>query len=87
MHSGGAKTLTKKAGNDRKKSRTQCLPVIKCKCGQKILLVPDLTAMSEAIEEHVRGHVEKEPNLTDRKVVANQIRDDLISQVFKIAGN
>ena len=32
------------------------LPTIKCECGKEILLVPDLKAMSKAIETHAFEH-------------------------------
>ena len=60
--------------------------MIKCKCGEEILLVLDLAALGKAIEEHALRHAEKEPNPDKREVEANRVIDDLISQVFKIAG-
>ena len=43
------KKLTSKAG-----------PIIRCECGFKILLVPDLKAMARAIEAHAAEHAKKE---------------------------
>jgi DNA-directed RNA polymerase subunit RPC12/RpoP len=59
------------------------LPVIKCSvCGEKIMLVPNVKLMSEAIEAHVETHKVK---VKDRKAAdteAERIRDDLIKQVL-----
>ena len=52
--------------------------VIECECSYKILLVPDLQAMSQAIEKHVLEHKNKGTN----DVEAIKIEDTLISQVF-----
>jgi hypothetical protein len=32
------------------------LPIIRCECGAKILVLPDLKAMNSAIETHVTEH-------------------------------
>lgn len=32
------------------------MPIIKCVCGFEILVVPDLKAMDQAIENHVANH-------------------------------
>jgi hypothetical protein len=36
------------------------LPLIRCKCGAEILLLPDLGAMSRAIKTHVFEHTKNE---------------------------
>lgn len=56
--------------------------VITCECGYKILVVPDLAAMSQAIENHVLEHAKGSESPGDY-VEANRIRDSLISQLFK----
>jgi hypothetical protein len=54
------------------------LLVIKCECSYKILLLPDLRAMSQAIEKHVLEH--KNKGVSGGEAV--RIEDALISQVF-----
>jgi len=54
------------------------LLVIKCECSYKILLVPDLQAMNQAIEKHVLEH--KNNGTNDAEAI--RIEDVLISQVF-----
>jgi hypothetical protein len=54
------------------------LSVITCECGYQILLVPDVQAMSQAIERHVLEHKNKGANEAE----ASRIEDALISQVF-----
>jgi len=48
-------------------------------CGFEILLVPDVKAMDEAIENHVAEHMETD-NLTQEE--AGCIRENLIIQTF-----
>jgi hypothetical protein len=32
------------------------MPIVKCTCGAKILVVPDLTAMNKALKSHMAEH-------------------------------
>ena len=68
-----------------KSNRKKDLPIIKCQCGTKILLVPDVKQMSEAIEAHVQEHKERIKNRIGAEKEAELIREDLIMQVLKIA--
>ncbi len=43
----------------RKHSPKRNLPIIKCECGHKILLIPDLKTMGRAIEDHALEHKNK----------------------------
>jgi len=52
--------------------------IITCECGYKIFLIPDLVAMSQAIEKHVLEHKNKGANDAEAK----RIEDALILQVF-----
>ena len=56
----------------------QHLRVITCECGYKILLVPDLAAMGQAIERHVLEHKNKGAD----EAQARRIEDALIAQVL-----
>lgn len=59
------------------------LPVIKCFCGAKILLIPDVKLMSEAIEAHIgKSHKSKTKNPEENEAEAEKVRDYLIAQVF-----
>ena len=40
---------------NKKKSKFN-LPIVKCSCGAKILLVPDLAAMDRALKKHLVDH-------------------------------
>lgn len=50
-----------------------CLPLIKCKCGYEILLLPDQKAMNKAIKTHLATHP---------KTQIKQIEQDLIAQIL-----
>ncbi len=61
-------------------------PVIKCSsCGAEIMVVPNVKLMSEAIEAHVAKHKLKVKNPVKAEAEADQIRDDLIAQIFDAA--
>lgn len=59
--------------------------IIKCKCGTELLLIPDLEAMSKAIEKHVAEHAYKTEIITIEDI--DQIRDLLITKVFEKTSN
>ena len=57
---------------------------VTCKCGEEILLLPDLKEMSKAIEDHVDMHLHlKTPVYTAKE--AQLLRDNLIAQVLSKA--
>ncbi len=58
------------------------LSLIKCECGEYILLVPDLRAMNNAIESHVLEHRKKESDPTKIDATVKRIRTLLFGQVF-----
>jgi hypothetical protein len=58
------------------------LPTIKCECGHKILLLPDLQAMGQAIEKHALEHKRKYA-LTQEETDALEV--NLIAQALKLA--
>jgi hypothetical protein len=57
-----------------------CMPIIKCICGFKILVVPDLNAMRRAIKNHVAEH--KKANEHSKRLT-----DFLTEQVLIVAAN
>ena len=60
--------------------------IIKCECGTEILMLPDLKTTSRAIENHVSEHRNREKNLEKGRAEEDRIRDDLITQVLRKAG-
>jgi hypothetical protein len=60
-------------------------PAIKFFCGAKIMLVPNVKLMSEAIEAHVEKHKKKIKDPSEAEAEAERVRDYLITQVFDIA--
>jgi hypothetical protein len=70
---------TKKARNH---SSMRNLPTIQCECGHKILLIPDLKAMGQAIEEHALEHKRKYA-LNEEET--NALENTLIAQVLELA--
>ncbi len=66
----------------KKKADATHLPVIECFCGAKILLVPNVKQMSEAIEAHTEEHIKKLKTQKEKDEEAERVRDDLISKVL-----
>ena len=65
--------------------KTAGLPIIKCSCGYKILLIPSIKAMSQAIEAHVETHILKINNAAEAERESERVRNDLIEQAFDLA--
>ena len=59
------------------------LPVIKCECGEEILLIQQVDLMSKAINNHVEAHRAKVSDPIKADLLAEHIEDHLIKQVFK----
>jgi hypothetical protein len=69
---------SKKETNDN-----DTLPAVNCFCGVKILLVPDVRLMSEAIEAHIKEkHMSKTVDSVEAEVETEKVREYLIMQVF-----
>ena len=59
--------------------------LIKCECGTEILMLPDLKATSNAIENHVLEHRKQEKDRAKAEAEGNRVRDALIAQVLEKA--
>jgi len=66
----------------KKKVSEANLPIIKCFCGAKILLVPDVKLMSKAIEAHAEAHTKKIKPKKEAEAEAERVRDYLIAKVL-----
>lgn len=73
FQSAKSKVIKENGTNEKQKSSTK-MPIIKCTCGAKILVVPDLSAMERAIENHKVKNA-NEQFLTEKilKAVSNQM--------------
>jgi hypothetical protein len=61
--------------------------LIRCECGEEILLIPDLRAMSQAIEVHVLEHKKREADPIKAEESSNRVRNHLIIEVLKKASH
>jgi hypothetical protein len=68
------------AENERLK---EGLPIIRCECGAKILVLPDLKAMNRAIKTHVAEHRRNERNMKKNLSSPSKI-SELLSQLTLI---
>ena len=57
------------------------LPIINCECGHEILLLPDLKAMDQAVQNHLLEH----KNRGTKEDKNKRIECELISQIFEKA--
>jgi DNA-binding NarL/FixJ family response regulator len=55
FNQGGAENFETNASLEER-GRSASMPIIKCVCGDQILVIPDLYAMNQAIENHVTKH-------------------------------
>ncbi|MCW4009482.1 MAG: hypothetical protein NWF05_02540 [Candidatus Bathyarchaeota archaeon] len=61
------------------------LIAVKCECGKEILLVPDLKAMAEAIDAHVKEHCKRETNPEKAAAESERLWNLLVAAVFEKA--
>jgi hypothetical protein len=55
--------------------------IIECECHAEILMLPDLKAMSKAIEDHIAEH--RKANKYCSKTNSKRLENDLIAQALK----
>jgi hypothetical protein len=62
--------------------KSKAMVIVRCSCGTKILLVPDVKEMGKAIDDHVELHLQnlKAPRCSAAE--AENLRDMLIAQVL-----
>ena len=71
------------SGQDRKSKSAinkKGLPTIRCVCGMRILVVPDLKAMNRAIKNHIAEHKQ-----SDYGLVFDSLEEFLTEQVLMLA--
>jgi hypothetical protein len=56
------------------------IPTIRCVCGLRILIVPDLKAMNRAIKNHLAEHEQ-----SDYGLVFNSLEEFLTEQILMVA--
>jgi hypothetical protein len=56
------------------------LPIINCKCGTEILVVPDLQAMNRAIKNHAAQHRRKKSNTRKNEITSHKV-SEMLSQL------
>ena len=61
------------------------LPIIRCVCGNRILVLPDLKEMDKAIESHLNFHSRICKASRKKAKPINKLREHLIKQLFMAA--
>jgi hypothetical protein len=77
--------FSKNNKNQANFARALSLPLIYCKCGQPILVVPDVKAMSKAIEGHITGNCKAKKPSKAKPISEEELRQHLIVQVLEVA--
>jgi hypothetical protein len=67
---------------DKFGAHKKSMPIIKCHCGFKILVVPDLKAMNRAIKNHVSKHKQTDYLLALDSLEKFLTEQTLISTLF-----
>ena len=67
------------------KNQIGSMPVINCTCGTKILLLPDLKAMNQAVENHIGKHNKLLQQRGEKKAPNNLIKEILVKGILKKA--
>jgi hypothetical protein len=71
--------------HDLSYGKRNSMPIIQCKCGEKILLVPDLKAMNIAIERHLAAHRKATKKTKIEEESSASLRQFLIEQVLQLS--
>jgi hypothetical protein len=69
------KEMRKMAETKNSLQKKSKMPVVKCSCGTKILIVPDLKEMDQAVKNHVLEHKRKTGlNLTEETLAQEIVK-------------
>jgi hypothetical protein len=61
----------------------QKMPLMKCKCGFEILVIPDLKAMNLAITNHIASHKKKENKIGKSLSESSGLEEFLSGKLFE----
>lgn len=75
----------KRNKHDLSYSKVNSMPIIQCKCGEKILLIPDLKEMNIAIETHLSAHRKVIKKTKIAKDPLASLRQFLIGQLLQLS--
>jgi hypothetical protein len=67
------------------KNRCGFMPIIRCVCGAKILLTPDIAEMNHVIEKHVRENHSVAQENKQEPLPPSQVKQILVQQILKLA--
>ena len=71
--------------HDLSYGKINAMPIIQCKCGEKILLIPDLKAMNIAIEMHLAAHRKATKKTKIQEESFASLRQFLIEQLLQLS--
>jgi hypothetical protein len=54
---------------EKEKIFNEKMPVISCKCGEKILVIPNLIIMADAVKKHVHKHKECSETYLSQEII------------------
>jgi hypothetical protein len=67
-------------GKSKSVKRKKGMSTIRCVCGKRILVVPDLKAINRAVEEHIAEHKQ-----ADYGLVPDLVEEFLTEQILMVA--
>jgi hypothetical protein len=59
------------------------MPVITCICGEKILVLPDLSEMNRALRKHIADHKRMAPT-SEKTISAYKLENYLVGQLLSL---
>jgi hypothetical protein len=62
--------------------KSKAMVIVRCSCGAKIFMVPDLKEMGKAIDDHVELHLQSLKASSCTPAEAERLKDMLIAQVL-----
>ena len=77
---GKNKEMRKMAETKNSLQKKSKMPVVKCSCGTKILVVPDLKKMDQAVKNHILEH----KKITGRNLTEETLAQEIIKSLRKI---
>jgi hypothetical protein len=66
-----------------RKPQTNDVYVIRCECGEEIVVVPDLKLMKEVIDNHLMQHHQITLSGSQKSLENQQVRKDLVEGVVE----
>lgn len=69
---------------NNEESQPTKMPIFTCSCGEKILIVPDIKAMNEALKNHVPNHKKTTNQTITEQTLVEEMLKQLATSYFRL---